>query len=145
MSAKSYLKVQRVEPKVMQSELRSDAPSNPQVIPEIQHFLKNMMPRPKLLVKGNLHHLTLGDSLSLECTLSGQGNKAAKALFWTREQGKDISDTAEHLVLDKGKISLKIPALSKSDEGTYICFSDDKNVVPVSLEVQIDVDGKLLI
>ena len=140
MSSKSYLKVQSAAPKVLQSELRSDAPSNPQVIPEIQHFLKNMTPRPKLLVKGNLHHLALGDSLSLECSLSGQGNKVAKALFWTREQGKDISNTAEQQVLDSGKISLKIPALTKRDKGTYICLSDDMNVVPVS--VNVDVLGK---
>ena len=150
MSAKSYLKVQRAaEPKVLQSELRSDAPmSNPQVIPEIQHFLKNMKRRqqPKLLVKGNLQHLTLGDSLSLECTLSGQGNKAAKALFWTREQGKDMSHTAQILVLDKdGKIGLKIPTLTSSDEGTYICSSDDKTVAPVSVDIEIDVQGKVLI
>merc|ERR1711879_225657 len=45
MGQKSYLKVQSSQPKVQPSELRSDAPMKPQVIPEIQQFLERSKQR----------------------------------------------------------------------------------------------------
>ena len=136
----------------------SDAPSNPQVIPEIQHFLKSMTKqhsRLKLQIRGSrkLQQLREGDPLVLECvTLSPSASlikdQLTNNLHWIRESSSGggealTTDIRSRLrqVPQNGKAILRISSVIQSDEGSYTCLSQDPKVD--SATVQIKLSGKL--
>merc|ERR1712004_766006 len=118
----------------------SDAPSNPQVIPEIQHFLKSMTKqhsRLKLQIRGSrkLQQLREGDPLVLECVNLSPSESLIKDqltndLHWIRGGEALTTDIRSRLrqVPQKGKAILRISSVIQSDEGSYTCLSQDPKV-----------------
>ena len=145
VSHKSYLRIIKksasLRPRVMHSELR-DEPSNPQVIPEIQQFLDHLQRRSKLQIRSSrdLEQLKEGDPLVLECGQAVIQDNPITDLYWIRG-GKSGDNRRSSIPQIPEKATLKISALTPSDEGSYTCLSHTRKVAPVS--IQIKLSGKL--
>lgn len=160
VSHQSYLHIEQKSSRPAASPPRralhtelSDAPSNPQVIPEIQHFLKSMTKqhsRLKLQIRGSrkLQQLREGDPLVLECVNLSPSSSLIKDqltndLHWIRGGEALTTDIRSRLrqVPQNGKAILRISSVIQSDEGSYTCLSQDPKVD--SATVQIKLSGKL--
>merc|ERR1712241_1087839 len=165
VSHQSYLHIEPKSPPrrgALHSKELSDAPSNPQVIPEIQHFLKSMKKqnneaRLKLQIREGagsqkLQPLRDGDPLVLECVIlpsSASLNKLDQMstdLYWIREgSGEALSidvRSRRRQVPQKGKATLIFSSVIQSDEGSYTCLSQDPKVD--SATIQINLSESLL-
>ena len=165
VSHQSYLHIEPKSPGprrgVLHSKELSDAPSNPQVIPEIQHFLKSMKKqnneaRLKLQIREGagsqkLQPLRDGDPLVLECVILPSSASLIKLdqmstdLYWIREgSGEALSidvRSRRRQVPQKGKAILIFSSVIQSDEGSYTCLSQEPKVD--SATIQINLSGKL--
>lgn len=141
LSHKTFLRVKSVEKPVPQ-----DSPQMPQVIPQIQEYLKSASV-PKIRISGPSQlQKHLDESLELLCTL--QLTNRSSRLYWTLNQ-RPIDAALSVNVRNRNSYvnssyhsQLTVKQLERSHEGVFACQSEDRRIEAASVQVHIIDDDK---
>lgn len=140
LSHKTFLRV-----KPLKANVPRDSPQLPQVIPQIQEYLKSASVS-KIRISGPSQlQKHVDESLELLCTLDQIQTDRSSRLYWTFNQ-RPIDVALSVSIRNRNSYAnssqLVVEQLERKHEGVFACQSDDRKIEAASVQVHIIDDNK---